>query len=154
MVKKAGPAIALIVIVGVIAGGYFLFRDQLSESAGDLRVGDCFEVPSETTVSTVQHRPCTEPHDGEAFVVADIDGDSYPISLTMERWVTERCLGSVFEAYVGTTYEDQTDIEVRWFSPTFDGWKNGDREVKCFLSPAGGGKVSTTYKVGGAPASS
>ena len=154
MGQIAKPILITAVVVGLIAGAYFLFRDRVSESAGDLRVGDCFEVPSETTVSTVQHRPCTEPHDGEAFVVANIENDSYPISLTMERWVTDHCLGSVFESYVGTTYDEQSDIEVQWFSPTFDGWQNGDREVKCFLTPAAGGTVTSSYKAGGAPAAS
>jgi hypothetical protein len=153
MRQVAKPILITAVVVGLIAGAYFfLLRDRVSESAGDLHVGDCFEVPTETTVSTVQHRPCTEPHDGEAFIVANIDGDNYPISLTMERWVTDHCLGSAFESYVGATYEDQTAVEVQWFSPTFDGWKNGDRQVKCFLTPAAGGTVTSSYRAGGAPA--
>lgn len=154
MGQIAKPIIITAVVVGLIAGAYFLFRDRIAEPAQSLRVGDCFEVPSETTVSQLQHRPCTEPHDGEAFVVANIENDSYPISLTMERWVTENCLGSVFESYVGTSYDDQTAIEVQWFSPTLDGWKNGDREVKCFLTPSAGGTVTSSYKAGGAPAAS
>ena len=63
------PLIALVVIVGVIAGAYFLFRDQLSGDVFELKVGDCIDLPTtDEAVSQVQHQPCTTAHDAEVFM--------------------------------------------------------------------------------------
>jgi len=59
-----------IAIIAVIAGGAYIFRDRLSGSAGDLTVGDCFDVPAnDTNIKDVQHHPCNESHTGEIFAV-------------------------------------------------------------------------------------
>ncbi len=63
------PLIVLVVIVAVIAGAYFLFRDQLSGDVFQLRVGDCIDLPTtDEAVSQVQHQPCTTAHDAEVFM--------------------------------------------------------------------------------------
>ncbi len=147
MLRRFGGLIVLVVLVGGIGLVGWMFRDRLSGAAGDLAVGDCFEVPTADQVENVQHRPCTDPHDGEVFYVADYpNADAYPPKADFESWVSSNCLGTVFESYVGAKYEDRTDVDVVWFSPTDEGWKNGDHEVSCVLSPADGSKVSTSYR--------
>ena len=146
--------VATVVVVGVIGGGFLLFRDRLSGAAEDLRVGDCFDVPSEETTASIQHQPCTEAHDGEAYVVGNIEADSYPVVFGFGDWVESNCLGSAFEGYVGEPVEDRLDIDVAYFAPTRDGWEGGDREITCYLTPTDGQKITYSYRGGsGAPAS-
>jgi hypothetical protein len=52
-------------LIGVVAVGALIFRDRLSGSAGELKVGDCFDVPAvQTNIRDVQHHPCNESHTG------------------------------------------------------------------------------------------
>jgi hypothetical protein len=62
--------VAIVVVIGIAAVG-ILFRDQLTGSAGDLRVGDCFDVPGGNQIEDVQHKPCNQPHTGEVIAVFD-----------------------------------------------------------------------------------
>ena len=62
--------IVRIAIIGVIALGGLIFRERLSGSAGDLAVGECFDVPAgDTNIGDVQHHPCSEAHTGEVFAL-------------------------------------------------------------------------------------
>jgi hypothetical protein len=148
------PLVAMVVVVAVIGGGFLLLRDRLSGAAEDLRVGDCFDVPGEETISSIQHQPCTETHDGEVFVVGNIEADSYPVVFGFGDWVETNCLGSAFESFVGEPAEARDDIDVGYFAPTRDGWDGGDREITCYLTPADGQKITHSYNGGSAPASS
>jgi hypothetical protein len=150
----AKPVVATIVVVAVIGGGYLLFRDRLSGQAQDLRVGDCFDVPAEQTTASIQHQPCTGAHDGEVFSVGTADLESYPVVSGFDDWVGEHCLAPVFDAYVGEPAEDRPDIAIAYFAPTLDGWQSGDREITCYLSPADGSRVTSSYRAGGSPAPS
>jgi Septum formation len=151
MGQTARALIAMVVVVGVIGGAWWLFRDRLSGSAEDLRVGDCFDVPSEETVSSIQHQPCTDPHDGEVYVVGASDAESYPIVFGFDDWVQEHCLGEPFTSFVGEPAEARPDIDIGYFSPTSDGWESGDREITCYLTPADGEPVSSSYQAGAPP---
>ena len=129
--------IATVVVVGVIAGAFFLFRDRLSGAADDLRVGDCFTEPAGETVQDVQHQPCTETHDGEVYFIAECRPRVVPASCSgstsgrrSTAWAT------AFESYVGSTAEERLDIDVGYFAPTREGWEGGDREMTCYLTPA------------------
>jgi hypothetical protein len=116
----------------------------------DLKVGDCFEVPAGDQVNDVQHRPCTQAHDGEVFVVEDFTGsDTYPSLADFEAWTRDHCLGSAFETYVGDSYDNREDVSVGYLYPLADGWSRGDREMTCYLSPADGNPVSSSYRKGG-----
>lgn len=144
-----GLGIVVVVVVAVVALSY-LFRDELSRSAQVLRVGDCFEVPAGDRVDEVLHRACTEPHDGEVFVV-DVytGGDTYPSTSAFEAWTREHCLGDAFTAYVGAAYDSRNDVSVGYLYPLEDGWRRGDRAMTCYLSPANGGSVSASYRAPG-----
>jgi hypothetical protein len=142
---KLGRLIVIAVIV-VIAIGAVVFRDKLSSNASDLRVGECFEVPTADTVKDVQHRPCVEPHDGEVLVVGDFTGaDSYPTTTAFETWVGTECVGKAFKSYTGDEYDSRQDVGVAYFTPTEEGWGKGDHQMICYLTPAGGGNVSTSF---------
>ncbi len=142
----ARTVVALFVIVGLIAGAWWLFRDRLSGAADDLRVGDCFTVPAEDRVSSIQHQPCTDLHDGEVFVVGTVEGDTFPVVFGFDDWAQEHCAGDAFTAYVGEAFEARADIDIGYFSPTQDGWSSGDRTVTCYLTPGDGSPVSASYQ--------
>jgi hypothetical protein len=148
-VKQAGKwriAIPLVIIGGFLAFVLWSVRDN--QSADDLANGTCFDVPTETTVSTVTKRECTEAHDAEVFHNVEYVSDSttYPITLTMDRFVTDTC-GPVFETYVGEALE-VSDLTIGYFYPSFDGWGDGDRTVTCYAGRVDGAKLSQSVKVG------
>ena len=62
------PAIIGIIAV-VVVGGFFLFRDRISNDVASLEPGQCFDTPTDdqSEVSDVQRQPCNEPHDAEVF---------------------------------------------------------------------------------------
>lgn len=145
--SKLRPIITVGIIVAFIAVVLFLVRDQ--QNAGDLAVGTCFDVPTRTEdISTVQTHPCTEPHDGEVFHVAEYTGDSYPISLSVESFIEDTCLPA-FATFVGATYEDAEELDVGWFYPNREGWDGGDRTFTCYLFRVDEGKISKSMQGSG-----
>ena len=63
------PLIALVVVVGVIAGAYFLYRDHLTADVVALEVGDCIDLPSTDDQSaTSRSSRARQPHDAEVFL--------------------------------------------------------------------------------------
>lgn len=148
-VKQPGKwrvAIPLVIIGGFLAFVLWSVRDN--QSADDLAAGTCFDVPTETTVSTVTKRPCSEAHDAEVFHNVEYDGDSatYPISLTMDRFVTETC-GPALATYVGQALE-VGDLTIGYFHPSRDGWDDGDRTVTCYAQRIDDAKLTQSVKAG------
>ncbi len=143
--------IGVVLVIIVAAIGAFVFRDQLTGSAGDLKVGDCFEVPSGDVITDVQHRPCTDPHDGEVFVVGEYTStdDTYPSQDSFDAWAGTECIDTAFATYVGDTFEARQDLDVGYFFPQQDGWKDGDRGMICYLTPISGGTVNASYRAAG-----
>lgn len=124
-------------IIAVIAIGAFILRPFLSGNAGDLKVGDCFDVPASTaeTVKDVQHHPCTDEHGGEVIFVGDYPGsksDPYPSDNDMLGFLSEKCIPQ-YKTYTGADVSSQTDYDIGWFQPTADGWKGGDQSVICYI---------------------
>ena len=151
LISRLLPFIVLVVIVGGIAGAYFLFRDQLTGNVAELRVGDCFDEPANAgvigaEVEDIQHRPCNEPHDAEVFMVFDYTGATYPTSEERQTFVTGRCLPE-FQTYTGTSYEAAEALDVAWFYPTTEGWNDrNDREFSCYIVRVDGGKLNASVK--------
>ena len=150
------PLIALVVIVAVIAGGYYLFRDQLSGDVFELKVGDCIDLPTtEEAVSQVQHQPCTTAHDAEVFLnVTDptANGQPFPGSDSFRSQVIATCVPAA-TTYLGTSFDAQTDLDVGWFRPTEDSWdQKNDRGITCYLYRVDAGKLNKSVKgVGASP---
>lgn len=123
--------IAVIVVIGLIA------RDFVGGNAGDLKVGDCFDLPSSssTTVKDVQHHPCDQDHSAEVFFVGDFPGsksDPLPSEDQFTAFIIESC-GPAYKAYTGTDVTAQAIYDVNAFFPLADGWTKGDQSVTCFL---------------------
>jgi hypothetical protein len=125
--------------VGVFALGGFLFRDYLSGNAGDLKVGDCFDVPTvaaqSTTVKDVQHHPCSDLHSGEVFFFGNVPGDAnavYPGDATFDAFARDQCVPA-YRTYTGRDFDSDETYDIQYLTPTTEGWNKGDRAVDCFL---------------------
>jgi hypothetical protein len=109
--------------------------DRLPQSAGDLGVGDCFQVPEEDIVTNVPRSPCEESHSGEVFFVADYpagDDDLFPGNTEFDTYVEDNCI-SAFDAYTCLSFETDPTYTVAFFTPTREGWDDGDHEISCYI---------------------
>jgi len=143
-----GDRLRLFLILGGIAVFIVvvLWAVKDNQSAGDLAVGACFDVPGrDTDISTVVSHPCTEAHDAEVFHVAEYTGDSYPISLSLDSFIDDSCV-PVFATYVGEAFETSEDLTIGYFYPSRDGWNNGDRTVTCYAAREDETKMTESVK--------
>ncbi len=111
-----------------------------SMSVFDLRTGDCFDEPAGNQVSHLMVMPCAEPHDNETFAIFELDDGDYPGVGAVDGIAEEECLAA-FADFVGIEYAD-SELAVSTFTPTADSWKDGDRDVVCFLQDLAGGKLT------------
>jgi hypothetical protein len=148
----------LVVLIVLVVGGLAFFRDRISGGVTELQVGDCIDEPSSaSSVTDVQHQPCTEPHDGEVFAnltYPGADGAPYPILTSdFEDFVSTNCL-PLAESYTGRTQEeiDAAGLSYAFFYPTSDSWtQNNDRGVTCYIENADGTKLVGSVKVAAPP---
>lgn len=138
------------VIVAFLAIVLYVVRNSVS--AGDLKVGDCFDIPTGATIKTVDRHPCTEIHTAEVILVADYTGDesTYPISLRLDSFVEDNC-GPAFTTYVGREIDSVPDLSIGYFYPSRDGWENGDRTITCYVARSDEGPMVESVKGSGAP---
>lgn len=122
------------IIAAIVIGASLL--QACGGNAGNLQVGDCFDEPPGTqdSVSDVENRECTEPHDAEVVFVGDYtpDTEGYPGDEQFRAFFETACTPA-FNAYTGLDYVTDPTYELSAYTPTFDGWSdNGDRRVICY----------------------
>ncbi|MDC0071608.1 septum formation family protein [Gammaproteobacteria bacterium] len=147
-------------------------RDDRGEimSAGNvdalsLRVGDCFNdvatkdlVEGEyIEVSSVEGVPCSTLHQSEVFSKSSSlfnDKNSFPDEETLSNNSYDYCseqlplfLGlDFFSEQVDTQIEEfNNKITLRFYFPTEEGWRTGDRTVDCIITSKGEGLL-ISYK--------
>jgi hypothetical protein len=137
---------AIVVFLAVV-----LWAVRNNQSAGDLAIGTCFDVPSRSSdIATVVRHDCTEGHDAEVFHVAEYtESSGYPITLALDRFVDATCV-PVFATYVGTDFDSSTDLTIGYFYPDRDAWNGGDRTFTCYALRDDGGKLTRSVKTSGA----
>lgn len=144
------PIIAVGAIVLLL--GAILWATKDNAAADDLAAGDCFNVPTSSSVSTVEKRACTESHDAEVFHVVEYDGGTtYPISLTLESYIDTTCVPA-FATYVGGDLDTRVDLAIGYFYPSRDGWNDGDRTITCYIANDDETKLTKSVKGTGAGA--
>jgi hypothetical protein len=132
-------------VLVVILGGV-LYAVRNNQSAGDLAVGTCFDVPTASDFSTVEKHECTEAHDAEVVLVAEYtESNTFPISLTLDRYIDDTCLPAA-ERYVGRAAETIDDLQLGLFSPTLDAWTDGKRTFTCYVMGLEGVKLTKSVK--------
>lgn len=128
-----------------------MFRDYIGGGVTDLRVGDCFEIPAETgEIDDVQHRPCNEPHDAEVIAVLENPAGrevAYPVVSGFDDYVLDYCVPA-FNSYTGRDFETATALEIGYFSPTLDGWRDGDRGFSCHVYRVDEQKLTASVRAG------
>lgn len=149
MSRLAGSLGIRIAVVGLFVAGGFLFRDRLSGSAEDLRVGDCFQEPAGLQViKEVQHQPCTEKHDAEVVFVGDYPaakGAAVPADDEYETFVATNCLPA-FASYTGVDVMSQEVLGIGYYTPTNEGWRDGDREIMCYAARVDGQPMNQSVR--------
>ena len=144
-----GDKLRLFLILGGIAVflGVVLWAVRDNQSAGDLAVGTCFDLPGrDTDISTVTRHDCTAAHDAEVFHVAEYtEGSDYPISLSIDSFVDDACI-PVFATYVGEEFDASEDLTVGYFYPSRDGWDDGERTVTCYVVRQDEAKLTESIK--------
>lgn len=143
------PALAIVLVVGYLTtarrDGAGAITDSGTLQIQDLRVGDCFDVGDADEVSEVDAGPCTDPHGYEMFHLATWSGaDAYPSDDAMLDFIIQACV-PVFDDYVGMSYETSV-IDFVPFTPTEDGWNDGDRVVQCALVDPGNEQLTTSLR--------
>jgi hypothetical protein len=137
-------------ILAVVLVGGFIFRDFLSGNAAELKVGDCFDLPtsSDETIEDVQHHPCDQVHGGEVFFdgeSAAADDAAYPADDVMAFEVFGFC-DPVFIAYTGKDSDNDLEWTYGYFVPTSDGWGDGDRGIICYAAKIDGTTTTGSIK--------
>lgn len=142
--SKLRILLPLIVIGGFLGAVLWFTKD--AQNADDLAIGICFDVPTQSSVSTVTKHPCTEAHDAEVFHNVEYPNqDSYPISLTFRSFASDACTPA-FATYVGQAFEDNPDLDVGFFYPSSDSWGSGDRTVTCYAYRIDRAKLNASVK--------
>ena len=85
----AGALVGMLIGAIVVFLGVVLFLVRNNVNADDLAVGDCFNIPNGTTISTVEKQPCTETHNAEVIFIGEYTGDTYPISLSLDSYLQD-----------------------------------------------------------------
>jgi hypothetical protein len=131
---------------------FAVFRDFMSGSSGALRIGDCFDVPTDvgngSSVGDVRHHPCGEPHGAEVFFVGDISGssDAFPTDADFDRFVKDQC-GPAYFAYTGRDFAADDTYDTSYFVPIRKRWAVGDRQVTCLASRRDGLLIVGTVRI-------
>ena len=134
--------IAAIIIIGLVVQTY------VSKSAGDLKVGDCFDPPAgEGTVDDVKPSPCTDPHGAEVVFAGNYTPDTtlYPSDTEFGTFFEATCT-SAFNTYSGLDFITDPTYDMSAFTPTREGWDDGDRKVICYAVRLDDAPSSTSIK--------
>jgi hypothetical protein len=135
--------------VGIFALGGFIFRDFVSGSVRDLKVGDCFDVPTGTSVlKDVQHHPCSDAHGAEMIFIGGVTGDSgtFPGVPAFQKYALDNCRPA-YGLYSGRAADTDQVYKIVVLYPTADSWKTGDRAVNCFATRRDGVPTTGTLRV-------
>ena len=136
-------------IIAVIVIGGLIFRDRLSGNAGDLKVGDCFDIPSQNVdVKDVQHHPCTETHTGEVFALVNHPAAKGTPPLTESAlidFLSSSC-GPLWVTYIGQEAAGSQVFDIGAFYPRDQDWNDGERGVTCYTYRIDGATMTSSLK--------
>lgn len=119
-----------------------------STSVLDLKVGDCLQLPSESSAATIERAKCTDSHEAEVSALVTTDPKdakaSYPGADALSQQAETGCVDS-FEGYVGTPYVS-SGLDVTWLTPTEQSWSEGDRTIVCLVHAMDAQELTTSVK--------
>lgn len=139
--------------IGVFAVVGYLFRDVLTGSVNDLRVGDCFDLPGDlvegTVIKEVQHHPCGDRHTAELILITEMSGSSsdFPTVGAMDDVAVPRC-EQAFREYTGREFDTDKTYDMTYLRPTRESWGKGDRKIKCLVVRIDGQPLKGSVRTG------
>ncbi|MFD0353957.1 DUF4190 domain-containing protein [Streptomyces sp. NPDC127110] len=101
----------------------------------ELRVGDCFNVPGGDLLDETRFTyriGCDRVHDAEVTAATAIGQSSYPSKGWLKENATDACWKAQ-DAYAMDSWALPGYAEMFYFTPTPDGWQNGDRRLLCLI---------------------
>ena len=108
-----------------------------------LQIGDCFNIPEQELIQSLEAVPCSEPHDAEAYAAFDQPGTTYPGADAVTEASAWGCYDR-FESFVGIPW-DESELDFWFLEPTRESWEEGDdREVSCAITSFDGSKLVGT----------
>jgi hypothetical protein len=146
--RVSGWVVRIAIIAVIIIGG-LIFRDRLTGNAGDLKVGDCFDVPTATVdVKDVQHHPCTESHTGEVFAQVNHPAAKGTAPLTESQlidFLSSSC-APLWLTYIGNEAANSQVFDIGAFYPRDSDWTDGDRGMTCYTYRIDGAAMTSSLK--------
>ncbi|HEV7951466.1 MAG TPA: septum formation family protein [Glaciihabitans sp.] len=139
-------AISTVALAGLVLSGCSVIADlsdgdDAQQPEGEttdvftLQVGDCVNDDPTATSSEVSDVPtvdCAELHDNEIYDSVILPDGDFPGDEAIQTLADEACIPS-FGDFVGIPYEESTELDYFPFTPTEDGWNNGDHEILCVV---------------------
>lgn len=134
-------SIGVLLLALMVAGGGGDIWSGVQEGAGtggsafSLHKGQCFNAPGDTLeglaydVDTV---PCSGKHDAEVFAATTADGDSFPGDSAVSAEAGDKCY-ALMDTYAMDGWAVPDDVDVYYFTPTRQSWREGDREITCMF---------------------
>ena len=105
-----------------------------------LQIGDCFNIPEEELIMSLEAVPCSEPHDAETYASFEQTGTRWPGEEGVSEISDWGCYQR-FETFVGRPWDD-SEFDFWFLEPTRESWEEGnDREVTCALTSYDGSKL-------------
>lgn len=143
---------AAIVAVAAFGGAGAFDDNTVRDDAGNIveggglgafavQIGDCFNIPEQELIQSLEAVPCADPHDAEAFDSFNQVGDEWPGEEAVSDASAWGCYDR-FERFVGIPWDDSV-LDFWYLEPTKESWEQGnDREVICALTSYDGSKLT------------
>jgi hypothetical protein len=140
-------AVALLAAILAVQPGHVMAATAFSASAGpsgqpatasseigfaDLRVGDCVESRPGPSADSLTRVFCTVAHELEVIAIPDLGSGPWPGEKIVRTRADGLC-SAAFQSYVGTPI-DRSRLDLIWYFPDEEGWRQGDHTIACFAS--------------------
>ena len=130
-------------LVALLVGGVVACA---SPTASGLAPGACVDLPESGAIAGATSTLCIAPHDAEVFWTGKLEGFTDLPSTEQIRTFSAAGCAPALVAYSGIDIFSDATYDVGWFSPTSDGWKNGDRGLICYVYRVDGAKMTAPVK--------
>jgi len=138
--------LGILVVIGLGVWGFNYFHSvhrgangQITQSGQldvtQLKVGDCFNVPSgNDAVTTVQAIPCTQAHDAQVYAAPAISESTYPSDATLQSEGKTACgTASAIASLKAASSSLPSDVSSEIFYPEQSTFDDGTKNFSCAL---------------------
>ncbi|SKC75919.1 DUF4190 domain-containing protein [Krasilnikoviella flava] len=125
------------------------FQESFADQTGaNLQLGDCFELPADSTDLTgIVAIDCASAHGAELVGVDELTDTEYPGEDSVVATTQEFCYAQ-FADYVGTDY-DSSGLDMMYLYPTQASWTFGDRRLLCWAQNPDGSPLEGSVQGSG-----